>query len=56
MPPDQYLERAEHDRKAAATVGVDSFSRYHLQIMERSYRTLAESESMLRQSVKLIPL
>lgn len=52
MTSEEYIERAEHFRKAAAKAGVDSFSRYHLQIMECSYRTLAESEAILRQSVK----
>jgi hypothetical protein len=50
--PDDYLARAEHYRKAANEMGVDSFTRYHLQAMERSYRTLAESEPALRASVK----
>jgi hypothetical protein len=50
--PDDYLERAEHYRKAADGMGVDSFTRYHLQAMERSYRTLAQSEAALRSSVK----
>src|SRR4051794_35816322 len=47
-----YLARAAHYRKAADGMGVDSFTRYHFQAMERSYRTLAESEAALRDSVK----
>lgn len=49
MSPEVYLDRAEHYRGAKATA-TDSFSRHHLEAMERSYRTLAESEAALRRS------
>jgi hypothetical protein len=52
MSPEEYLERAEHFRKAAEGTNVGSFARIHLETMERSYRTLAESEAALRSSVK----
>lgn len=39
MSPEEYLERAEHFRKAAAEASVSSFTRWHLETMERSYRT-----------------
>jgi hypothetical protein len=51
MSPEEYLERAEHFRKAADRMKVGSFARFHLQTMEHSYRTLAESEAALRSSV-----
>jgi hypothetical protein len=49
MRPDQYLELAERYRKVLATAK-DTFTRYHLEAMERSYRALAESEHALRKS------
>jgi len=52
MSPEEYLERAEHFRKAAEGMNVGSFARFHLETMERSYRTLAESEAALRSSAK----
>ncbi|MGY4513363.1 hypothetical protein [Bradyrhizobium sp. USDA 3650] len=48
MSPDEYLKLAEHYRKALETVK-DAFARQHLESMERSYRTLAESELALRK-------
>ncbi|MCK1550872.1 hypothetical protein IVB11_17870 [Bradyrhizobium sp. 177] len=47
--PHQYLELAERYRKVIETAK-DTFTRYHLEAMERSYRTLAESERALRKS------
>jgi hypothetical protein len=52
MSPEEYLERAEHFRKAAAEASASSFTRWHLETMERSYRTLAESEAALRRSAQ----
>jgi hypothetical protein len=52
MSPEEYLERAEHYRKAAEETHVGSFARFHLETMERSYRTLAQSEAALLSSVK----
>ncbi|MDH2406685.1 hypothetical protein QCM77_43650 [Bradyrhizobium sp. SSUT18] len=49
MTPEEYLERAERYRKALETAK-DASTRYHLEAMERSYRTLAESERALRKS------
>lgn len=49
MTPEEYLERAERYRKALPTAK-DAFTRHHLEMMERSYRTLADSERQLRKS------
>jgi hypothetical protein len=43
MSPDEYRDRAEHFREAAADAAVTNFQRWHLETVERSYRTLAES-------------
>ncbi|MGY4573404.1 hypothetical protein [Bradyrhizobium sp. USDA 3256] len=49
MTPEEYLEKAEHYRLAKESAK-DDFSRFHLEAMENSYRTLAASEAALRQS------
>ena len=49
VTPEEYLERAERYRIALETTK-DSYTRYHLECMERSYRTLAVSERALRMS------
>ncbi|MGY4506999.1 hypothetical protein ACVIN2_000453 [Bradyrhizobium sp. USDA 3650] len=49
MTPEEYLEQAERYRIALETVR-DPFARQQLESMERSYRTLAESERALRKS------
>ena len=49
MGADEYLKLAERYRKVIETAK-DTFTRYHLEAMERSYRTLAESERALRKS------
>lgn len=50
--PERIPEKAEHFRKAAENMSVGSFARSQLETMERSYRTLAESEAALRNSIK----
>jgi len=49
MTADEYLKLAQRYRVALETV-TDALTRHHLETMERSYRTLAESERALRQS------
>jgi hypothetical protein len=49
MTPEEYLERADQYRIALETVK-DVFARHHLEVMEQSYRALAESERALRRS------
>ncbi|MCK1337687.1 hypothetical protein IVB38_17040 [Bradyrhizobium sp. 38] len=49
MKADKYLELAERYRVALETAK-DAFSRHYLEAMERSYRTLAESEQALGKS------
>jgi hypothetical protein len=49
MNPDEYLRLAERYTKALEAAN-DAFTRHHLEAMERSYRTLAESELALRKS------
>ena len=53
MSPEEYLELAERYRMALETVK-DPFARHHLEAMERSYRTLAESERALRKSGQIV--
>ncbi|MET4273315.1 hypothetical protein ABIB68_001620 [Bradyrhizobium sp. F1.2.2] len=48
MTADEYLKLAERYRVALETV-TDALTRHHLETMERSYRTLAESERALRK-------
>jgi hypothetical protein len=45
----QYLELAERYRKVIETAK-DTFTRYHLEAMERSYRALADSERELQKA------
>lgn len=52
MTPEEYLVRAERYRKALETAK-DAFTRHHLEVMEQSYRTLADSERALRKSGKV---
>ncbi|MDH2341552.1 hypothetical protein [Bradyrhizobium sp. SSUT77] len=52
MTPQEYLELAERYRKALETA-TDAFTRHHLEAVERSYRTLADSERALLQSGRL---
>jgi hypothetical protein len=54
MTADEYLKRAERYRVALATA-TDALTRHHLETMERSYRTLAESERALRKSGLALP-
>ena len=49
VTPHEYLELAERYRKVLETT-TDTFTRHHLEAMERSHRTLAESERALRTS------
>ncbi|MCK1414830.1 hypothetical protein IVB55_17985 [Bradyrhizobium sp. CW4] len=49
MTPEEYLERAERYRVALETAK-DALTRHHLEAMERSYRTLTDSERALRKS------
>ncbi|SPP92665.1 hypothetical protein [Bradyrhizobium vignae] len=44
-----YLEIASHYR-AAMLKAPDPFSRWHLEILERSYRMVGESETLLERS------
>ncbi|WOH55158.1 hypothetical protein [Bradyrhizobium sp. BWC-3-1] len=48
MTPEEYLKLAYRCRIALETVK-DAFARQHLESMERSYRTLADSERALRK-------
>jgi hypothetical protein len=52
MTPEEYLELAERYRRVLETA-TDQFTRHHLEAMERSYRTLADSERALRKSGKI---
>jgi hypothetical protein len=54
MTPEEYLERAERYRVALETAK-DALTRHHLEAMERSYRTLADSERALRKSGVSLP-
>jgi hypothetical protein len=47
MTPEEYRDRAEHFRRAKETAK-DNFTRLHLATMKQSYRTLADSEEVLR--------
>lgn len=49
MSADEYLERAEHYRRAKETAD-DTFTRHFLERMEHSYRVLAASEATLAAS------
>jgi hypothetical protein len=53
MTPEEYLELAERYRVALETA-TDIFTRHHLEAMERSYRTLADSERALRKSGRMV--
>jgi hypothetical protein len=53
MTPHQYLQLAQRYRKVMETAK-DSFTRHQFEGMERSYRTLSESERALRKSVWLV--
>lgn len=53
MTRDEYLKLAERNRKVLETAK-DAFTRHHLETMERSYRTLADSERALRKSGNMV--
>ncbi|UPJ77514.1 hypothetical protein IVB16_21555 [Bradyrhizobium sp. 183] len=52
MTPEEYLVQAERYRKALQTAK-DAFTRHHLEVMEQSYRTLADSERALRKAGRI---
>ncbi|MCK1334901.1 hypothetical protein ACVW1A_004717 [Bradyrhizobium sp. LB1.3] len=52
MTPEEYLTLAELYREALETAK-DAFVRHHLEAMERTYRTLADSERALPKSGRL---
>ena len=47
------MNRRRLDLEEARLKALDSFSHHHLEMLERSYRMLAESEAVLEHSLKL---
>lgn len=52
LETERYIELADRYRPAKLRA-VDSFSRYQLEMLERSYRTLSESAAVLERSCKV---
>ncbi|MHC2435321.1 hypothetical protein [Bradyrhizobium sp. USDA 4451] len=49
---EHFIQLARHYSEAKLKAE-DAFTRYHLETLEKSYRTLAESEAVLKKSTKL---